>query len=287
MALSISQNKQQIIDAYKQHLGRAPQDQEIQNWVNHVNTQGGSIETVQKGLENHPLARQKKNIQPIQDAYTDYLGRKANAAELAGWTDHAQKQGLSTSDIIRDIALNPASDDYRRGLRADNETLTTDLGTARDERDVAIGERDTARDERDTARNERDTFRGERDSARTERDFYEDESSRYQTQAADNFTRYENAVRDGARTEVALRGELDDTNQRLGVYTSMDSNRELAGLRGGATSGGSNQSSYFGGGSLSSGGGRRSSAVSRARGHRSSGRGGGAQSSLASGGSRW
>ena len=170
MPLSIAENKQQIVDAYKKHLGREPQDEEVSNWIQHVNTQGGSIESINKGLANHPLAKQKKNIEPIQNAYSDYLGRKAEAGELAGWTDHASRHGLSTEDIIRDIALNPAADDYRQGLRDTNEQLTTDNTRLTGERDTAIGERNTARGERDDAFGARDAAIGERDAAIGERD---------------------------------------------------------------------------------------------------------------------
>ena len=270
MPVSVSENRQQIVDAYKQHLGREPQKEEIANWVQHVNTHGGSIQTIEQGLANHPLAKQKKNIEPIQNAYSDYLGRKAEAGELAGWTDHASRHGLSTDDIIRDIALNPAADDYRQGLRDTNEQLTTDntrltgeRDTARGQRDTAIGERDSARGERDTARGERDTARGERDlylsqrnTAIGERDYYEGQSER-------NYGLYEDALEtsQGFENQVTdLQGQVEDRDQRLYTYEQRDADVQLSGLRGGRSSGGSNQSTRYTGGSLASGGGIRSSA---------------------------
>ena len=261
MPLSISANGPQIVAAYKEHLGREPQPQEVSNWVQHVNNHGGSIESINQGLANHPLAKQKKNIEPIQNAYSDYLGRKAEAGELAGWTDHASRNGLSTEDIIRDIALNPAADDYRQGLRDTNEQLTTDntrltgeRDTAIDERDIAYGERDTAYGERDTARDERDLYLGQRDTAIGQRDYYVAESGR-------NYDLYQDAL----DSSQDLQGQLEDRDQRLYNYEQRDADAQLSGLRGGRSSGGSNQSTRYTGGSLASGGGIRSSARPSAR----------------------
>ena len=275
MPVSISENRQQIVDAYKQHLGREPQKEEIANWVQHVNTHGGSIQTIEQGLANHPLAKQKKNIEPIQNAYSDYLGRKAEAGELAGWTDHASKHGLSTDDIIRDIALNPAADDYRQGLRDTNEQLTTDntrltgeRDTASGERDIAYGERDDAfgaRDdaigERDAARGERDLYLGQRDTAIGQRDYYVGESQR-------NYGLYQDALESSQEFEdqvTNLQGQVEDRDQRLDTYERRDADAQLSGLRGGRSSGGSNQSTRYTGGSLASGGGIRSSAQTNFR----------------------
>ena len=286
MPVSISENKQQIVDAYKQHLGREPQQEEISNWVNHVNTHGGSIETIQQGLANHPLAKQKENIQPIKNAYTDYLGREASAGELAGWTDHASKHGLSSDQIIREIAVNPAAGDYRQGLRDDNQQLTTrntelsdDLTQAETDRDTYMDERDTARTqrdtylgERDTARNERDRYLGERDTARNERDRYLGERNYFETQSTRNYGLYQDALGDNERLEgelteaqdrnTGIQSQLDKSNQRLEIYDRRATDASLSGLRGGASSGGSNQSSRYSGGSLASGSGTRSSASS-------------------------
>ena len=265
MPVSISENKQQIVDAYKQHLGREPQTEEISNWVDHVNTHGGSIETIQQGLANHPLAKQKNNIQPIQNAYTDYLGRSASAGELAGWTDHASKHGLSSDQIIREIAVNPASSDYRQGLRDDNKQLSDDLIQAEDERDTYMGERDDARNERNTFRNERDTARSERDKYLGERNYFEVQSTRnyglYQDALGDN-ERLEGELTEAQDRYTGIQSQLDKSNQRLDIYDRRATDASLSGLRGGASSGGSNQSSRYTGGSLASGGGTRSSASS-------------------------
>lgn len=270
MPVSISENRQQIVDAYKQHLGREPQKEEISNWVQHVNTHGGSIQTIEQGLANHPLAKQKKNIEPIQNAYSDYLGRKAEAGELAGWTDHASRHGLSTDDIIRDIALNPAADDYRQGLRDTNEQLTDDNTRLTDERDTAIGERDTAIGERDTAYGERDDAIGERDAARGERDLYLGQRDTaigqrdyYVGESQRNYGLYQDALESSQKFEdqvTGLQGQVEDRDQRLYTYEQRDADAQLSGLRGGRSSGGSNQSTRYTGGSLASGGGIRSSA---------------------------
>lgn len=268
MPVSISENGQQIVDAYKQHLGREPQKEEIANWVQHVNTHGGSIQTIQQGLANHPLAKQKKNIEPIQNAYSDYLGRKAEAGELAGWTDHASRHGLSTDDIIRDIALNPAADDYRQGLRDTNEQLTTDNTRLTGERDTAIGERNDAFDERDTAIGERDDARGERDLYLNQRNTAINERDYYAGQSERNYGLYEDALEtsQGFEDQVTdLQGQVEDRDQRLYTYEQRDADVQLSGLRGGRSSGGSNQSTRYTGGSLASGGGIRSSAQTNFR----------------------
>lgn len=272
MPVSISENRQQIVDAYKQHLGREPQTEEISNWVNHVNTHGGSIETIQQGLANHPLAKQKENIQPIQNAYTDYLGREASAGELAGWTDHASRHGLSSDQIIREIAVNPATRDYRQGLRDDNQQLTTRNTQLSDDLIQAEDERDVYMDERNTARTERDTFRGERDTARSERDRYLGERNYFEGESQRNYGLYQGALGDNERLEgelteaqdrnTGIQSQLDKSNQRLEVYDRRATDASLSGLRGGASSGGSNQSSRYSGGSLASGSGTRSSASS-------------------------
>ena len=261
MPLSISENGPQIVAAYKEHLGREPEPQEVSNWVQHVNNHGGSIESINQGLANHPLAKQKKNIEPIQNAYSDYLGRKAEAGELAGWTDHASRNGLSTDDIIRDIALNPAADDYRRGLRDTNEQLTTDNTRLTGERDTAIGERDDAIGERDTAIGERDLYLGQRDTAIDQRNYYVGESQR-------NYGLYQDALESSQEFEdqvTGLQGQVEDRDQRLYTYEQRDADAQLSGLRGGRSSGGSNQSTRYTGGSLASGGGIRSSARPSAR----------------------
>jgi hypothetical protein len=88
-----------ISSYYQTSLGRAPQQQEIQNWTN----TGKSLPEIQQGLANS--AYSLSGTQSIKDSYQASLGRQPNEQEIANW----QGTGKSIDQIKQDLATIGAS----------------------------------------------------------------------------------------------------------------------------------------------------------------------------------
>jgi hypothetical protein len=97
---ALGDSKTEAIKSYYQtSLGRAPQQQEIQNWVG----TGKSLPEIQQGLANS--AYSLSGTQSIKDSYQASLGRQPNAQEIANW----QGTGKSIDQIKQDLATIGAS----------------------------------------------------------------------------------------------------------------------------------------------------------------------------------
>ena len=88
-----------ISSYYQTSLGRAPQQQEIQNWTN----TGKSLPEIQQGLANS--AYSLSGTQSIKDSYQASLGRQPNEQEISNW----QGTGKSIEQIKQDLATIGAS----------------------------------------------------------------------------------------------------------------------------------------------------------------------------------
>lgn len=88
-----------ISSYYQTSLGRAPQQQEIQNWTN----TGKSLPEIQQGLANS--AYSLSGTQLIKDSYQASLGRQPNEQEISNW----QGTGKSIDQIKQDLATIGAS----------------------------------------------------------------------------------------------------------------------------------------------------------------------------------
>jgi hypothetical protein len=96
----LGDSKTEAIKSYYQtSLGRAPQQQEIQNWVG----TGKSLPEIQQGLANS--AYSLSGTQSIKDSYQASLGRQPNQQEISNW----QGTGKSIDQIKQDLATIGAS----------------------------------------------------------------------------------------------------------------------------------------------------------------------------------
>ena len=96
----LGDSKTEAIKSYYQtSFGRAPQQQEIQNWVG----TGKSLPEIQQGLANHVLSL--SGTQSIKDSYQTSFGRQPTELEISNW----QGAGKSIEQIKQDLATIGAS----------------------------------------------------------------------------------------------------------------------------------------------------------------------------------
>ena len=73
-------NQQLIIASYRKNLGRDPVDEEVNNWLGHLEATGGQIGDALQGIANHSLAQEYR----CQQSGSDPLGQSFFVNEEAG-----------------------------------------------------------------------------------------------------------------------------------------------------------------------------------------------------------